>query len=201
MLLSLYTRLVGTVMLRILLVNDHAEALYEISPPMLGSAYTLLPVLKTACALLHTFQQDQPDFILINTAIPSKTLLDQLHAIKRAVPVLMVAQGLNRLQIQSCLQAGVSHLLDGFTAEKLPVAVMMAQVQFEQSQALQLRISLLEQQLADRKVIDQAKGLLMDKRRLSEGEAYETLRRQAMKQGMKLGDVARQVLAMADLLG
>ncbi|MEJ2794591.1 ANTAR domain-containing protein [Iodobacter sp. LRB] len=186
-------------MLRILLVNDQARS--EISPSMLGSAYELLPPLHTASALWPALQQDPPDLLLINTAIPSKILLDQLHAIKRAVPVLMFAEGLNQAQIRACLQVGVSHWSDGFAAEKLPVAVMMAQVQFEQSQALQQRIGLLEQQLADRKVIDQAKGLLMDKRRLSEGEAYDTLRRQAMKQGMKLGDVARQVLAMADLLG
>ncbi|MCX7207266.1 MAG: ANTAR domain-containing protein [Proteobacteria bacterium] len=186
-------------MLRILLVND--QALCEISPSMLGSAYELLPPLQMASALWPAFQQDPPDLILINTAIPSKILLDQLHAIKRAVPVLMIAKGLNPAQIRASLQAGISHFIEGFVAETLATAVITTQVQFEQSQVLQQRISLLEQQLADRKIIDQAKGLLMDKRRLSEAEAYETLRRQAMKQGMKLGDVARQVLAMADLLG
>jgi two-component system, response regulator / RNA-binding antiterminator len=192
-------RFVGPVMLRILLVND--QACCEIPPSLLGSAYELLPPLYTASALWPAFQQDSPDLILINTTIPSKILLDQLHAIKRAVPVLMFAKGQNQAQIRASLQAGVSHFIEGFAAETLLAAVITSQVQFEQSQVLQQRISLLEQQLADRKIIDQAKGLLMDKRHLSEGEAYETLRRQAMKQGMKLGDVARQVLAMADLLG
>ncbi len=41
----------------------------------------------------------------------------------------------------------------------------------------------------------------MDKRQMSEALAYETMRNQAMKQGMKIAEVARQIIAMADLLG
>lgn len=167
----------------------------------MDGAYTLLPELNTSSCLWQETKKSQPDLVLISTHIPSQVLLEQLQVMRGTVPVLMFAEGLNQAQIQAVLQAGVSHLIDGFSAEKLAGAVMIALAQFEQGKALQQRISLLEQQLADRKVIDQAKGLLMDKRRLSEGEAYDTLRRQAMKQGMKLGDVARQILAMADLLG
>ncbi|WP_046351491.1 ANTAR domain-containing response regulator [Janthinobacterium sp. B9-8] len=188
-------------MLRILLVNESPKSSKALGQALQDDAYTLLPELNSASCLWQEAKKSQPDLILINTCVPSQTLLEQLQAMRGAVPVLMLVEGLNQVQIQASLQAGVSHLIDCFAAEKWAGAVMMAFAQFEQSKALQQRISLLEQQLADRKVIDQAKGLLMDKRRLSEGEAYETLRRQAMKQGMKLGDVARQVLAMADLLG
>jgi response regulator NasT len=63
------------------------------------------------------------------------------------------------------------------------------------------RLDEVQQQLGDRKLIDQAKGLLMEKRGMSESEAYAALRQQAMKQGLKLADVARRIIAMADLLG
>jgi len=63
------------------------------------------------------------------------------------------------------------------------------------------RLDEVQQQLGDRKLIDQAKGLLMEKRGMSENEAYAALRQQAMKQGLKLADVARRIIAMADLLG
>ena len=72
---------------------------------------------------------------------------------------------------------------------------------FEQQSHARQRLDELEQKLRDRKEIDRAKGLLMDKRGLSEAEAYALLRQEAMKQGLKLADVARRILSVADLLG
>ena len=63
------------------------------------------------------------------------------------------------------------------------------------------RLDALERKLDDRRDIDRAKGLLMDRRGMNEAQAYAALRQQAMKQGLKLADVARRILAMADLLG
>lgn len=63
------------------------------------------------------------------------------------------------------------------------------------------RLDEVQQALQDRKQIDRAKGLLMEKRGLSEADAYAALRQQAMKQGVKLAEVARRIVAMAELLG
>ena len=59
----------------------------------------------------------------------------------------------------------------------------------------------MESELADRKVIDRAKRLLMDRRKMTEQEAYAALRKRAMDHGMKVAEVARQLVSMADLLG
>jgi response regulator NasT len=56
------------------------------------------------------------------------------------------------------------------------------------------------QKLAERKFVERAKGLLMKARGLSEDEAYHTLRRMAMERNRRLGDVAKSVLEMADLI-
>ena len=55
-------------------------------------------------------------------------------------------------------------------------------------------------QLSDRKAIDRAKGLLMQRQGLSEEEAYARLRKTAMDKGLKLADVAQRILDVADLL-
>ena len=56
-------------------------------------------------------------------------------------------------------------------------------------------------QLSERKVVDRAKGLLMNRHSLSEDEAYARLRKAAMDKGLKLADVAQRILDVADLLG
>jgi response regulator NasT len=55
--------------------------------------------------------------------------------------------------------------------------------------------------LQDRKVIDRAKGLLMQRQGLSEKVAYDKLRKAAMDKGLRLGEVAQRMLDAADLLG
>ncbi len=63
------------------------------------------------------------------------------------------------------------------------------------------RLAKAEGELAERKLIDREKRLLMERRKMSEHEAYAMLRKRAMDQGVKLVEIARQVVAMADLLG
>ncbi len=55
--------------------------------------------------------------------------------------------------------------------------------------------------MQDRKLIDRAKGLLMQRQALSEPEAYAKLRKAAMNKGVKLTDIAQQMIDMAELLG
>ena len=60
--------------------------------------------------------------------------------------------------------------------------------------------ALIEEKLADRKVIERDKGLLMKSRGFSEDEAYRALRKRAMENNSRLVDVARQLIAVSDLI-
>jgi response regulator NasT len=71
---------------------------------------------------------------------------------------------------------------------------------FEQFQALKRELDETEEKLADRKVIERAKGILMKSRNLSEDDAYRALRKQAMENNAQLAQVARQVIAVASLM-
>lgn len=57
------------------------------------------------------------------------------------------------------------------------------------------RLAEVESELAERKLIDRAKRMLMDRRKLSEQDAYATLRRSAMDQGIRIVEAARRLLA------
>ena len=72
---------------------------------------------------------------------------------------------------------------------------------FEHEQGLRREIADAKGELQERKVIDRAKGLLMQRQGLSEQAAYDKLRKTAMDKGLKLADVAQRMLDVADLLG
>ena len=72
---------------------------------------------------------------------------------------------------------------------------------FQHEQGLRRELADEKTELHERKVIDRAKGLLMQRQGLSEQEAYQKLRRAAMDKGLRLGEVAQRMLDAADLLG
>ncbi|MNZ92115.1 ANTAR domain protein [compost metagenome] len=72
---------------------------------------------------------------------------------------------------------------------------------FESDQALRAQLNARDQQMAERKRIELAKGLLMKMRQCNEEEAYTLMRRQAMSKQQKLIQVAEQIISMHEMLG
>ena len=104
--------------------------------------------------------------------------------------------------IRKAIKAGVSaYVVDGLSAKRLQPIIDVAIARFEEFQALRSERDEATRKLADRKVLDRAKGVLMKARGMSEDEAYAALRRLAMDRKQPIAQVAAQVLEMAALLG
>jgi len=191
-------------MLRVLLVNDTEKPIGELRQALLAIGYRVLDDVAAAGALLKAVETQQPDVVIIDVDSPSRDTLEQLAVIHRQAPrpvVMFSADGDNQL-IRSVVGAGVTaYVVDGLSSSRLAPIIEVALARFEQQTQLRRKLDDVQQQLVDRKLIDRAKGMLMDKRGMSEAEAYAALRQQAMKQGVKLVDVARQIIPIADLLG
>ena len=191
-------------MLRVLLVNDTDKPIADLKEALEAAGYDVLPHVVSVSRLLKAVERQQPDVIILDIDSPSRDTLEQLAMLQRHAPkpvVMFTADGNDRL-IRDALGAGVAaYVVDGLAPSRVAPILSVAMVRFEQQSHARQRLDELEQKLRDRKEIDRAKGLLMDKRGLSESEAYALLRQEAMKQGLRLADVARRILSVADLLG
>jgi response regulator NasT len=191
-------------MTRVLLVADTAKPIGELRSALAGQGYTVLPDAATPQALADQVERLRPDVIVVDTESPSRDTLEHIALMNAAAPrpVVMFSQDGDQGLIRAAVGAGVTaYVVDGLAPERLTPIVEVALARFAEESRLRQRLAEVEQQLADRKLIDRAKGVLMSKRQMSEAEAYETLRSQAMRQGAKLAEVARQIIAMSDLLG
>ena len=104
--------------------------------------------------------------------------------------------------IQAALKAGVSaYIVAGMQPDRPQPILDVAVARFEQEQALRDELREAQSKLAERKVIERAKGFLMEQKNISEEEAYRLLRKLAMDRNAKLLDVAQQVIDVAKLLG
>jgi response regulator NasT len=191
-------------MLRVLLVNDTEKPIGELREALLAAGYEVLEEVASAGTLLKAVESQQPDVVIIDVDSPSRDTLEQLAVMHDHAPrpVVMFSADSDDQLIRSVVGVGVTaYVVDGLAPGRLSPIIQVALARFEQQSNMRRRLDEVQQQLGDRKLIDQAKGLLMEKRGMSENEAYAALRQQAMKQGLKLADVARRIIAMADLLG
>lgn len=192
-------------MLKVLLVDDtpdRASALKAALSEMGG--VTVACTLETPLALPASIQEHAPDVVLIHTDSPSRDVLEQLAAVSSSAPrpVVMFTGDGDELTIRAALRAGVSaYIVDGLAPERLEPIMRVAIGRFEAEQALRGELEETRARLAERKLVERAKGLLMKHRQLSEDDAFAALRTLAMQRGIRLGEAAQQVIDICAMLG
>jgi response regulator NasT len=153
--------------------------------------------------LLPRIASVDPDVILIDLENPSRDTLEQMFQVSRLArrPIAMFVDKSDSASVQAAIDAGVSaYIVDGLRKERMKAILDVTISRFHAFDRLQSELNAAKSALEDRKIIDQAKAILMKQRNLSEEDAYVLLRRTAMNQNRKIGDLARSLVAAAALL-
>ena len=192
-------------MLKVLLVDDtpdRASALKDALSAMEG--VEVMCTLESALQLPERVAEHRPDIILIDTESPSRDVLEQLAVVSSAAPrpVVIFSDDGQDDAIRAALKAGVSaYIVDGIAPGRLDPIMRIAMERFQSEQTLRAELEDTRTRLAERKVVERAKGIVMRQRNCSEEEAFASLRTLAMQRGLKLGEVAQQVIDISALLG
>ena len=153
--------------------------------------------------LLSRIYALDPDVILIDLESPSRDVLEQMFQVSRVVkrPVAMFVDHSDSASIQAAVDAGVSaYIVDGLKKERITSILDLCISRFNAFARLQAELDHAKVALEERKVIDRAKGVLMNAKKLSEAEAYALMRRTAMNEHKKIVEIAQSVLTAAELL-
>lgn len=145
----------------------------------------------------------QPDIVILNLYSPSAEVIEMIREINQrfAIPVVMFAEDQQTETINQVIKAGVSaYIVDGLEPRRLKAIIEIALVRFAEQQALKDELKKTKSQLEDRKHIDRAKALLMKSQGYDEEQAYHALRKLAMDRKLGLGEMAKNVIALADML-
>ena len=167
------------------------------------AGHQVAAVLPSAIDLVRHVEATRPDVILIETDSPTRDTLEHLSVLDRANPrpIVMFAQDADSQAIRKAVQAGVSaYVVDGVEASRIKPVLDVAVAQFESHLALRNELAQSNRKLAERKLVDRAKGMLMKARSLSEDDAYHALRKLAMERGKTIAAVSQDVIDMANLL-
>ncbi len=190
-------------MLRVLVIDESHTRAGDICASLTLAGHQVAAVMPSAIDLVRHVEATRPDVILIETDSPTRDTLEHLSVLDRANPrpIVMFAQDADSQAIRKAVQAGVSaYVVDGVEASRIKPVLDVAVAQFESHLALRNELAQSNRKLAERKLVDRAKGMLMKARSLSEDDAYHALRKLAMERGKTIAAVSQDVIDMANLL-
>ncbi|MES2583260.1 MAG: ANTAR domain-containing protein [Pseudomonadota bacterium] len=190
---------------------DQAERSRSLRIGLLESGFNLIAVLPADTFLHERLAQLQPDIIILDAESEARDALEHVVMATRDArrPIVMFTNDSDTSNARAAVAAGVSaYIVAGLSPERIRPILDVAMARFEQDQALRAELADartevqdLSTELKNRRIIDRAKGLLMQRQGLSEQAAYEKLRKSAMDKGLKVVDVSQRMLDAMDLLG
>ena len=152
----------------------------------------------TVTELHRAIGNTQPDLIITGIDFPDGDGLDAVIQIGNESPLPTVVVTSKRTQslVEKAMQDHVmAYLLEPVQPDELSAAIVLALGRFEQLKELSGEVEDLRQALADRKLIERAKGILMGQKSISETDAFVALRTVAQNERVKLVEIARRILA------
>ena len=191
-------------MLRILLINDTAKKVGRLKSALTEAGFEVVDESGLTVDLPARVAVVRPDVILIDSESPGRDVMEQVCLLSRDQPhpIVMFTDEHDPGVMRQAIQSGVSaYIVEGIHAQRLQPILDVAMARFESDQALRAQLNARDQQMAERKRIELAKGLLMKMRQCNEEEAYTLMRRQAMSKQQKLIQVAEQIISMHEMLG
>lgn len=145
-----------------------------------------------------------PDIVLIDLGNPSRDVLEEYFAVSRALarPIAMFVDESDEESIAASVDAGVSaYVVDGLAPHRIRPLLDLAVRRFNAFSRLEADLAEAKGKLHERDVVDKAKRILMDSRKLAEPQAYAELRKAAMDQGKRIAEIAEAVVTAHRLMG
>ena len=154
-------------------------------------------------ALSAQLSQHQPELIVLSAGSDAGQLASTVARAcgEERRPMALFTGDASDASIDAAISAGVAaYVIDGVDPVRVRTVLGVALARFRQQGRLLDELSGARTKLAERKVIDRAKGILMSRHKLGEDEAYQKMRSMAMNKKLKLVDVAQRLLDVEELL-
>jgi len=149
---------------------------------------------KTAIELTRAFK---PDVVIMDIKMPVMDGLDAAKTIseEKIAPVVLLTAYSQKDLIERAKEAGVfAYIVKPFQESDIMPAIEIAVSRYLDIQEMEGTIGDLEEKLETRKVVDRAKGILMDKCSMTEAEAFKRIQQQSMNQRRPMKEIAEAIL-------
>lgn len=190
--------------IRILIAEDNDLVSLTLEEQLKGLGYDVIGIARSGAEAVSLAGRLKPDLIMMDIRMPEMEGTEAAARIRDAspVPIIMLTAYADKETIKKAEAAGaLAYLVKPVNENELPPAINIAMARFKEIQNLRSQVTELEDSLEARKLIERAKGILMQRLGLNERDAYERLRQRARDKRAKMRDIAQAIIEAEELLG
>ncbi len=189
---------------RILIAEDNDLVSLTLEEQLQGLGYDVVGIARSGTEAISLAHRLVPDLIIMDIRMPEMEGTEAAAIIRnqRPIPIIMLTAYADKETIRKAEASGaLAYLVKPVNENELPPAIDIALARFKEIQALRTEVVELQDSLEARKLIERAKGILMQRLGLSERDAYERLRQRARDKRAKMKDIAQAIIEAEELLG
>ena len=183
---------------RIVIAEDEAIIRLDLRETLEEEGYEVVADTGRGDTAIELVRQHQPDVAIFDVKMPGLDGLDAARVVsaEKICPVVMLTAFSQREVIEQARDAGaLAYLVKPFQKTDLVPAIELAIGRFLEMKTLSGERDALDEQLELRKLLDRAKGLLIDQHSLTEQAAFDFIQKMAMSKRLRMRDVAAAVLS------
>jgi response regulator NasT len=187
---------------RILIIDDVRDRAAWLKASLELADYDVVGILTWEQVDEHSIQAASADVIIVDANAPGRDTLEQISLMSTMLekPVVVLGGQKDQHSIQQAMRAGVSayvaHTIQG---EDLSGIIQVAAARFTEHKRLRDELKEAKGQLVDRKLVDQAKTILMADHGYTEPDAYKRMRSMAMSKGKRIAEIAEAIILAKEL--
>jgi two-component system, response regulator / RNA-binding antiterminator len=184
--------------------GERADDAHAIAQALADAGSLVLGVRAGDATLPEAIEQLQPDVVVVRSDASVRDVLEHIAVATQHArrPIALFTDSEDRPTMREALGAGVSaYVVKGANRERVQSVIDVAVERFAAEEALRNELASTKTELADRKLIDRAKRVLMTKKSLAEPDAHRFLQDLAMSKGIRLRDAAERVIDLESLIG
>ncbi len=189
--------------LKILVADDEEAVRSLICTWVSMSGHHVVAEAQDGVQALELAVTHRPDAIIMDIIMPQMDGIEAANEILEQHPcaILFLSGNAENTTVEQAGETGaVAYLMKPFSREALTPALEIAVRRFRQIQTQSKEIDRLKDTIETRKLIERAKGILMDRHRMTEEEAFRRIHFQARNQNRKMKEIAQSIISAADLL-
>ena len=183
---------------KIVLAEDEAIIRLDLRESLIEEGYEVVGDVGRGDKAIEIVRETRPDVAIFDIKMPGMSGLEAAKIVsdEKLCAVVMLTAFSQREIIEQARDAGaLAYIVKPFQKSDLVPAIELAIARFAEMRALTSEVAALGAQLEIRKLIDRAKGVLIDKFKMSEAESFSFIQSKAMSERKKMREIADQIIS------
>jgi AmiR/NasT family two-component response regulator len=189
---------------RILIADDESIILMDLREMLTNLGYLVVGEANDGQSAVNMARELRPDLVVMDIKMPDMDGIEAAQVLteERLAPVLLLTAYSQQELIDRAKEAGVvGYLVKPFRESNLAPAIELTLARFDEFRAVQKEVEDLTEALETRKLVDRAKGILMDSQRLTEQEAFRRIQKMSMNTRRPMKEIAEAIILTHEMDG